>query len=191
MHSSCLFKCTVFCNTTTARKVGQNMEVSQEWQLWFLSYEWFMGMLQACTASGNDDALLLLGLVKPLFSSLNTAIYLIPVFGGRMSFMNWVQEWRGSNTYCRQQTMDMMKRHISLESSRSSTTTHWWKSRKPCYTSTCSAHHPYLIGRSESGSIWCVGRLSSCLKGMRSLVRGVGSLPCWTSHNAILWGAKR
>jgi hypothetical protein len=64
MHSNCLFKCTVFCNATTTRKVGQNMEVSQEWQLRFLSYEQFMGMLQACAASGNDDALLLLRLVK-------------------------------------------------------------------------------------------------------------------------------
>jgi hypothetical protein len=83
-----------------ARKVGQNMEVSQEWQLWFLSYEWFMGMLWVCTASGNDDTLLLLGLVKPLiFSLLNTAIYLMPVFCGKMSFTSWVQERRGSNTY--------------------------------------------------------------------------------------------
>jgi hypothetical protein len=37
----------------------------------------------------------------PIFSLLNTAIYLIPIFGGRMSFTNWVREWRGSNTYCR------------------------------------------------------------------------------------------
>jgi hypothetical protein len=77
------------------------MEVSQEWQLRFLSYERFMGMLLACTASGNDDALLLLGLVKPYFSLLNTVIYLMPVFGGRISYMNWVQERRGSNTYYR------------------------------------------------------------------------------------------
>jgi hypothetical protein len=38
---------------------------------------------------------------NPNFSLLNTAIYLMSVFGGRMSFTNWVQEWRGSNTYCR------------------------------------------------------------------------------------------
>jgi hypothetical protein len=68
-----------------------------------------MGILQACAASGNDDALLLIGLVKALFSLLNTAIYLMPIFGGRMSFMNWVQERRGSNTYCRQWTTNMMK----------------------------------------------------------------------------------
>jgi hypothetical protein len=102
MHSGCLFRCTVFHNVMMARKVGQNMEVSQEWQLRFPSYERFMGMLQACTPSSNNDALLLLGLVKTLFFSLlNTAIYLMPVFGGRMSFMNLVQERRGSNTYCR------------------------------------------------------------------------------------------
>jgi hypothetical protein len=91
-----------------------------------------MEMLWACAAFGNDDALLLLGLVKYyFFSLLNTAIYLMPVFDGRMSFMNWVQEQRGSNTYCRQKTTDTMKRHTSLASSRSSTTTHLWKSRKP------------------------------------------------------------
>jgi hypothetical protein len=46
-------------------------------------------MLQGCTVSGNDDALLLLRLVKTLFFSLlNTAIYLMPIFGGRMSFTN-------------------------------------------------------------------------------------------------------
>jgi hypothetical protein len=67
MHSDCLFRCTVFHNAMMGRKVGQNMEVSQEWQLRFLSYERFMGMLWACSTSGNGDALLLLGLVKTLF----------------------------------------------------------------------------------------------------------------------------
>jgi hypothetical protein len=43
------------------------MVVSQEWSLRFRSYEQFMVMLQACATSGNDDALLLLGLVKTLF----------------------------------------------------------------------------------------------------------------------------
>jgi hypothetical protein len=106
-----------------------------------------MGMLRVCAASGNGDNLLLLGLVKTLlFSLLSTAIYLIPIFGGRMSFTNWVQERRGSNTFCRQWTMDMMKRRTSLGSSRSSTTTHQWKLRKPCYMSTSSACCPYLIG---------------------------------------------
>jgi hypothetical protein len=113
------------------------------------------------------------------------------IFGGRMSFMNWVQERRGSNTYCRQRTTDTMKRQTSLGSSWSSTTTHRWKSRKPCYTSASLARRPYLTGWSESGSVWYVGRLSSCLKGMRSLVGGIGSLPCRTSHNAILQSAKR
>jgi hypothetical protein len=48
-----------------------------------------MGMLRACAASGNGDTLLLLGLVKTLFFSLlNTTIYLMSIFGGRMSFMN-------------------------------------------------------------------------------------------------------
>jgi hypothetical protein len=84
-----------------------------------------------------------------------------------------------------------MKRRTCLGSSRSSTTTHRWKSRKPSYTSTSSACRLYLIRWSESGSIWCIRRLSSCLKGMRSLVGGIGSLPCRTSHNAILRGAKR
>jgi hypothetical protein len=75
-------------------------------------------LLGACAVSGNDDALLLLGLVKNLFFSLlNIAIYLMPVFGGRMSFVNWVQEWRVSNTYYRQGTMDTMKRRTSLGSS--------------------------------------------------------------------------
>jgi hypothetical protein len=77
-----------------------------------------MGMLWVCAAFGNGDALLLLGLVKTLFLSLlNTAIYLMLVFGGRMSFMNWVQEQRGSNTYCRQRTTNMIKRRTSLASS--------------------------------------------------------------------------
>jgi hypothetical protein len=49
-------------------------------------------MLRACAESGNDDALLLLGLVETrFFSLLNTAIYQMRVFGGRMSFTNWVQ----------------------------------------------------------------------------------------------------
>jgi hypothetical protein len=86
--------------------------------------------------------------------------------------------------------MDTTKQHTSLGSSWSSTTTHWWKSRKPYYTSTSSARRPYLTGRSESGSIQCVGRLPSSLKGIMSLVGGVGSLSCKTSHNVILWGAK-
>jgi hypothetical protein len=143
MHFGCLFRCMVFSNAMTARKVGQNMAVSQEWPLWFQSYERFMRMLQACSASGNDDALLLLGLVKTLFFSLlNTAIYLMHVFGGRMSFTNWVQERRGTNTYCTQQTTDMMKRCTSLASSQLSTTTHRWKSRKLWYTSTSSSRRP-------------------------------------------------
>jgi hypothetical protein len=50
-----------------ARKVGQNMAVSEEWPLWFQSYDRFLGMLQACTEFGNGDALLLLGLVKTRF----------------------------------------------------------------------------------------------------------------------------
>jgi hypothetical protein len=74
---------------TMVRTVAHNMDVSQEWPFWFL--ERLMGMLWACVASGNDDILLLLGLVKHLcFSLLNTAIYQMPVFGGRKSFMNWV-----------------------------------------------------------------------------------------------------
>jgi hypothetical protein len=72
-----------------------------------------MGMLWACAASGNSDALLLLGLVKMLFFYLlNTGIYLMPVFGDRMSFMNWVEEWRDSNTYCRQQTTRQSGVHL-------------------------------------------------------------------------------
>jgi hypothetical protein len=67
MHFGCLPRSTVFHNATTTRKVGQNMAACQEWQLQFLSYEWFMGMLWACAASSNGDALLLLGLVKTLF----------------------------------------------------------------------------------------------------------------------------
>jgi hypothetical protein len=64
MHSGCLFRCTVFHNMTMARKVGQNMVVSQEWPLRYRSYDRFMEMLQACAESGNNDALLLLGLVR-------------------------------------------------------------------------------------------------------------------------------
>jgi hypothetical protein len=53
-------------------------------------------MLRACTDSGNDDALFLLGLVRTQFlTSLITAIYLIPIFDGRRSFTNWVRERRG------------------------------------------------------------------------------------------------
>jgi hypothetical protein len=63
MHFGCLFSLTVFRNARMTRKVGQNMEVSREWQLRFLSYEHFMKMLQACVVSGNDDTLLPLGLV--------------------------------------------------------------------------------------------------------------------------------
>jgi hypothetical protein len=75
MHFGCLFRCVVFSNATTARKVGQNMAVSQEWPLWFQSYEQFMRMLQACSASGNDDALFLLGLVKTLFFLCLTLLF--------------------------------------------------------------------------------------------------------------------
>jgi hypothetical protein len=67
MHSGCLFRCTFFRNVMTTRKVGQNKAVSQEWLLRFQSYERFKRMLQVCAASGNGDALLLLGLVKRLF----------------------------------------------------------------------------------------------------------------------------
>jgi hypothetical protein len=67
MHSGCLFRCTVFRNATTARKVGQNMAVCQEWPLRFQSYNRFMGMLRACTDSGNNAALFLLELVRIQF----------------------------------------------------------------------------------------------------------------------------
>jgi hypothetical protein len=78
------------------------MAVYQEWPLRFQSYNRFMGMLQACADSGNGDTLFLLGLVRTrFFSSLITAIYLMPVFDGRRSFMNRVLERRGSNTCSR------------------------------------------------------------------------------------------
>jgi hypothetical protein len=97
------------------------MAVSQEWPLWFLCYEQFMGMLWACAVSSNSNTLLLLALVKPLFFPLlNTAIYLMPVFGARMSFTNWVQEQRGSNTYYRKQTIDTTKQHNTLRPQRES-----------------------------------------------------------------------
>jgi hypothetical protein len=67
MHSGYLFRCTIFRNTTIARKVEQNMAVCQEWPLWFQSYNRFMGMLGACTDSGIGDALFLLGLVRTQF----------------------------------------------------------------------------------------------------------------------------
>jgi hypothetical protein len=93
MHCSCLFRCTVFHNMMMARKVGHNMVVCQEWSLRFQSYNRFMGMLQACANSGNNDALFLLGLIRTqFFSSLITRIYLMSLFDGRRSFMNWVQE---------------------------------------------------------------------------------------------------
>jgi hypothetical protein len=63
MHSSCLLRCIVYCNMMTARKVGQNMVVCHEWPLRSQNYNRLMGMLQACTDSGNDDALLLPGSV--------------------------------------------------------------------------------------------------------------------------------
>jgi hypothetical protein len=85
-----------------ARKVGQNMVVCQEWSLRFQSYNRFMGMLRACADSGNGDTLFLLGLVRTqFFSSLIIAIHLMPVFDGRRSFTNWVQERSGSNTFSR------------------------------------------------------------------------------------------
>jgi hypothetical protein len=63
MHSGCLFRCPVFCNAMTARKVGQNMAVCQEWSLRFESYK-SMGMHRACADSGNGNTLFLLGLVR-------------------------------------------------------------------------------------------------------------------------------
>jgi hypothetical protein len=117
MHSGCLFRCTVFHNALTVRKVGQNMVVCQKWSLRSQSYNRFMGMLWACADSGNDDALFLLGLVRTQFlTSLVTAIYLMPLFDGRRNFTNWVRERRGSNTCSRQWTVDMMKRHTCLAS---------------------------------------------------------------------------
>jgi hypothetical protein len=72
-----------------ARQVGQNMAVCEEWPLRSQNYNRIMGMLQACTDFGNDDALFLLGLVRTQFlTSLITAIYLIPIFDGRRSFTN-------------------------------------------------------------------------------------------------------
>jgi hypothetical protein len=74
-------------------------------------------MLRACADSGNDDALLLLRLVRTQFlTSLITAIYFMPVFDGRRSFINWVRERRGSNTCSRQRTSDMMKWRTCLTS---------------------------------------------------------------------------
>jgi hypothetical protein len=91
MHSGCLFRCTIFHNMMTARKVGQNMVVCQEWPLRSQSYNRFMGMLRACADFGNDDVLFLLGLVRTQFlTSLITGIYLMPIFDGRRSFTNWV-----------------------------------------------------------------------------------------------------
>jgi hypothetical protein len=89
MHSSCFFKCMIFRNAMMARKVGQNMDMGQDWPLRSQSYNRFMGMLQTSTDSGNDDALFLLGLVwTRFFSSLITAIYLMPIFNGWSSFTN-------------------------------------------------------------------------------------------------------
>jgi hypothetical protein len=91
MHIGCLFRCTIFYNVTMTRKVGQNMVVCQEWLLRFQSYNSFMGMLRVCTDSSNGDALFLLGLVRTqYFSMLITAIYLMSIYDGRRSFMNWV-----------------------------------------------------------------------------------------------------
>jgi hypothetical protein len=93
------------------------MAVCQEWPLRSQNYNRFMGMLRACVDSSNNDALLLLGLVRTQFLTfLITAIYLMPVFDGRRSFMYWVREWRGSNTCSRQGTMDMMKWRTCLAS---------------------------------------------------------------------------
>jgi hypothetical protein len=76
-----------------------------------------MGMLRVCADSGNGDTLFLLGLVRTrFFSSLIIPIYLMPVFDGRRSFTNWVQERSGSNTFSRQRTTDMMKQRTYLAS---------------------------------------------------------------------------
>jgi hypothetical protein len=66
------------------------------------NYNRFMAMIRACADYGNDDALFLLGLVRTrFFSSLITAIYLMPIFDDRRSFTNWIREQRGSNTCSR------------------------------------------------------------------------------------------
>jgi hypothetical protein len=117
MHSSCFFKCMIFRNAMMARKVGQNMDMGQDWPLRSQSYNRFMGMLRTSTDSGNDDALFLLGLVwTRFFSSLITAIYLMPIFNGWSSFTNWIREQRGFNTCSKQWTQDMMKRRTCLAS---------------------------------------------------------------------------
>jgi hypothetical protein len=91
MHSGCLFRCTLFRNAMMAKKVGQNMVVCQDWPLRSQSYNRFMGVLRACMDSSNGDTLFLIGLVRTrFFSSLNTAIYLMPIFDGMRSFTNWV-----------------------------------------------------------------------------------------------------
>jgi hypothetical protein len=63
LHSHCLFRCTVFCSATAARKVGEGMVVQREWDLHERSY-YIMTMLRACVECGNNHALFLLGLVK-------------------------------------------------------------------------------------------------------------------------------
>jgi hypothetical protein len=143
MHFSCLLRCIVFHNATMAKQVGQNMAVCQEWLLRSQSYNRFMGMLWVCADSGNDDAFVLLGLVRTLFLTLLiTAIYLMPVFDGRRSFMNWVRERRGSNTCSRQLTEDLMKWRTCLASRWLSTTTQRWKLRRPWYMWTSSSCYP-------------------------------------------------
>jgi hypothetical protein len=93
------------------------MVVCQDWVLRSQNYNRFMAMIRACTYFGNGDALFLLGLVRTrFFSLLITAIYLMPIFDGRMSFMNWIREQRGSNTCSKQQTQDMMKWRTCLAS---------------------------------------------------------------------------
>jgi hypothetical protein len=64
MQFGCLLRCTIFRNVMIVRKVGQSMTVCQEWPLRSQNYNRFMGMLRACTDFSNDDALLLLGLVR-------------------------------------------------------------------------------------------------------------------------------
>jgi hypothetical protein len=107
----------MFCNATTTMQVGQNMAVCQDWVLRSQNYNRFMATIHACADSGNGDALFLLGLVRTrFFSSLITAIYLMSIFDGRRSFMNWIQEQRGSNTCSMQWTQDMMNRRTCLAS---------------------------------------------------------------------------
>jgi hypothetical protein len=110
----------------------------------------------------------------------------MPGFGGRMSFTNWVQERRGSNTYYRQRTTNTTMVYIfgilTIEYNNS-----------PVEVEEALVHMdkfitPSLADRTIQKWIHSVHwKVVLTLLRFEELGWGVGSLPtCRTSHSAIL-----